>query len=226
MIKYDENEIRELICEIGKRMYAKEFVVSNDGNISVRISEDEVLCTPASVSKGFMTPDMICKVNLDGETLQTNGKNRPSSEVKMHLRIYRERSDVQAVVHAHPPFATAYAVMNRPLDRPIIPESVIYLGAVPVARYGTPSTAEIPDAVSEYIQETDALLLQNHGALVYGQELETVYYRMESLEFYAKVTFICDMLGLDDSNILDADQISALYKVRENMNVPGRHINI
>lgn len=133
MIDYNENQIREQICEIGKRMYTKEFVVANDGNISVRISEDEVLCTPASVSKGFMTPDMICKVNLEGEVLQTNGKNRPSSEAKMHLRVYKERPDVRAVVHAHPPFATAYAVMNRPLDRPIIPESVIYLGAVPVA---------------------------------------------------------------------------------------------
>lgn len=226
MTVYNEDEMRELICEIGRRMYDKNFVVSNDGNISVRISEDEVLCTPTGVSKGFMTQDMICKVNLDGETLQDNGVNKPSSEVKMHLRVYKERPDVRAVVHSHPPFSTAYAVMNMPLDRPLIPESVIHLGVVPVAEYGTPSTDEIPNAVSKYLQKTDTLLLENHGALTYGPDLMTAYHRTESLEFYAKIIFLCDMLGLKDQNMLDDNQLKTLYEIRDRMQIPGKFMKV
>ena len=221
MFKGNEEAIKEQICEIGRRMYAKDFVVANDGNISVRIGEDEVLCTPTGVSKGFMTPDMICKVNLEGEVVDTNGKNRPSSEMKMHLRVYKERPDVKAVVHAQPLFATAYAVMDRPLDKPLIPASIILLGSVPVARYGTPSTEEIPDAVSEYLQDYDAMLLENHGALSYGADLLGAYYKMESLEFYAKTIFICEMLG--NTKVLDEEKIEALYEIRREMGLPGRH---
>ena len=220
---FNETEIRKQICAIGERIYSNGFVAANDGNISVRMG-DEVLCTPTGVSKGYMTPDMICKVNMEGEVLETNGKNRPSSEIKMHLRVYKERLDVKAVVHAHPPFGTAYAVMDRPLDRPLIPESVILLGSVPVARYGTPSTEEIPDAVSEYLQDYDAVLLQNHGALTCGSELEEAYHKMESLEFYAKITFICDMLG--EPKGLNEEQVKRLYEIRKQMDLPGRHPGI
>jgi L-fuculose-phosphate aldolase len=217
----DEDKIREQICEIGKRVYDRGFVVANDGNISVKLGDDEILCTPTGVSKGFMTPDMICKINLKGEVLETNGKNRPSSEVKMHLRVYEERPDVNAVVHAHPPFGTAYAVMNKPLDKPLIPESVILLGEVPVAKYGTPSTEEIPDAISKYLQDYDAMLLENHGALTYSSDLEGAFFKMESLEFYAKITFICELLG--DANVLNEEKVKALYSIRKQMNLPGRH---
>ncbi len=218
---FNEDEVRKQICDIGKRIYSNGFVAANDGNISVRISDDEILCTPTGVSKGYMTPDMICKVNMAGETLKTNGANRPSSEVKMHLKVYKDRKDVNAVVHAHPPFGTAYAVMDKPLDRPLIPESVILLGSIPIARYGTPSTDEIPDAISKYLQDYDAILLQNHGALTYGTELEEAYHKMESLEFYAKITFICDVLG--EPKALDEEQVKRLYEIRKQMNLPGRH---
>lgn len=214
---FDEDKVRREICEIGKRIYNRGYVAANDGNISVKIDRNGVLCTPTGVSKGFMTPDMICKVNMEGETLETNGINRPSSEIKMHLRIYKERTDVNAVVHAHPPFGTAYAVMNRPLDKALIPESVLLLGSVPVAKYGTPSTDEIPDAISEYLQDYDAMLLQNHGALTYGLELESAYHKMESLEFLAKIMFLCEMLG--DPKTLDEKQVKALYELKRKMDV-------
>ena len=147
-----EYEIKKQICEIGKRIYDKGMVAANDGNISVKISENEYLCTPTGVSKGFMTPDYICKVNKEGNLIQGNGKFKPSSEIKMHMRVYQERPDVKSVVHAHPMYATGFAIAGIPLSQPIMPEAVIALGEVPIAAYGTPSTMEIPDAVSKYLQ--------------------------------------------------------------------------
>ena len=142
------------------------FVAANDGNISVKVSENEYYCTPTGVSKGFMTPDMIIKIDADGNKLE--GKLNPSSEIKMHMRVYRERPDVNAVVHAHPPTATAYAVAGIPLDKYLLPEAILVLGDVPICKYGTPSTMEIPDSLEPYIQTHDAFLLQNHGALTVG----------------------------------------------------------
>lgn len=147
------------------------FVAANDGNITVRISENEILATPTGVSKGFMTPDMICKVNLKGEVISASEKYKPSSEIKMHLRVYEKREDVKSVVHAHPPYATSFAIAGIPLDKPIMPEAVISLGSVPIAEYGTPSINEIPDVVEKYLDYYDAVLLENHGALTYGADL-------------------------------------------------------
>jgi L-fuculose-phosphate aldolase len=217
----NEEEIKVLICDIGKRIYQNGYVAANDGNISVRISEDEVLATPTGTSKGYMTPDMICKVNMKGEVISANGKYRPSSEVKMHLRVYNEREDVKAVVHAHPPYGTSFAIAGIPLSQPIMPEAVIFLGTVPIAEYGIPSTNEIPDNISKYLQDYDALLLESHGALTYGCDLTTAYYRMESLEYYAKITHLTTMLG--GAKQLSSSQVDALLKIRENFSVPGRH---
>ena len=139
----NEEAIKQEICDIGKRIYNRGMVASNDGNISVKISEHEFLCTPTGVSKGFMTPEYICKVDENGQVLQANGNFRPSSEIKMHMRVYKERPDVQSVVHAHPMYATAFAIAGIPLTQPIMPEAVIALGSVPIAEYGTPSTNEI-----------------------------------------------------------------------------------
>lgn len=216
-----EYEIKKLICEIGKRVYTNGFVAANDGNISVRINENEILTTPTGVSKGFMTPDMICKVNMKGEVVSASGKYKPSSEVKMHLRVYKERPDVNSVVHAHPPYGTSFAIAGIPLAKPIMPEAVIALGCVPIAEYGTPSTEEIPDAISKYLQNYDALLLENHGALTYGQDLMTAYFKMESLEFYAKLTFISTMLG--GPKELNEEQVDGLIEIRNRFQLPGRH---
>lgn len=216
-----EYEIKKLICEIGRRVYTNGFVAANDGNISVRINDNEILTTPTGVSKGFMTPDMICKVNMKGEVISASGKLKPSSEVKMHLRVYKERPDVKSVVHAHPPYGTSFAIAGIPLAKPIMPEAVIALGCVPIAEYGTPSTEEIPDAISKYLQNYDALLLENHGALTYGQDLMTAYFKMESLEFYAKLMFISTMLG--GPKELNGEQVDGLIEIRNKFNLPGRH---
>lgn len=216
-----EFEIRKQICEIGKRIYNSGFVAANDGNVTVRISDTELLATPTGVSKGFMTPDMICKVNMKGEVLSASGGYRPSSELKMHLRVYEQRPDVKSVVHAHPPYATSFAIAGIPLNKPIMPEAVIALGCVPIAEYGTPSTNEIPDAVEKYLQSYDAVLLENHGALSYGADLFTAYYKMESLEFYAKLTYLSTQLG--GPKELNDNQVQSLYELRRKMGIQGKH---
>lgn len=218
---FSEFEVRKQICEIGKRIYMNGFVAANDGNISVKINDNEFLATPTGVSKGFMTPDMICKVNAKGEVLSASGKYKPSSEIKMHLRVYAERPDVKSVVHAHPPYATSFAIAGIPLNKPIMPEAVISLGCVPIAEYGTPSTDEIPNAVAKYLEHYDAVLLENHGALSWGADLTSAYYKMESLEFYAKLTFISTSLG--GPKELNEEQVQTLYGIRKKLGIVGRH---
>lgn len=216
-----ELEIKKEMCEIGKRVYNRGMVAANDGNFSVKISENEILCTPTGVSKGFMTPEYICKVDAEGNVLEVNEGFRPSSEVKMHLRVYKERPDVKAVVHAHPMYATTFAIAGIPLMEPIMPEAVIALGGVPLAKYGTPSTVEVPDSIMPYIQEYDAVLLENHGALTYSDTLLNAYHKMESLEFYARLMYQSKMIG--GPQILDEKRVEELYEIRRNMNLSGKH---
>jgi L-fuculose-phosphate aldolase len=216
-----ELEIKKSICEIGSRIYRNGFVAANDGNISVKTGNNEFYCTPTGVSKGYLTPGMILKVNGEGHLLEPNEKYRPSSELKMHLRVYRERSDVRAVVHAHPPYATAHAVAGIPLDFYLMPEAVISLGEVPLTKYGTPSTAEIPDAISGALQNHDAVLLQNHGALSVGDSLIHAYYKMETLEYDAKIHFLANLLG--GGKELTPEQVEKLVDVRKKMGVSGRY---
>lgn len=216
-----EYEIKKQICEIGKRIYDRGMVAANDGNISVKISENEFLCTPTGVSKGFMTPEYICKVDKNGNLLQANGKFKPSSEIKMHMRVYKNRPDVGSVVHAHPIFGTAYAIAGIPLTAPIMPEAVIALGCVPIAEYGTPSTDEIPDAVEKYLPYYDAVLLENHGALTFSVDLLSAYHKMESLEFYAELMYKATQLG--GAKELNKEQVAGLYEIRRQFGLPGKH---
>src|SRR5947199_7873775 len=170
-----ESTLRADIVEIGRRMYARGYTASNDGNISVRLGGDRLLMTPRSVCKGFMTPDMMCVTDLDGRKLQ--GDRDPSSEVLMHLEVYRQRPDVQAVVHAHPPIATGFAVAGIPLDRAVLAEVLTTLGSIPIAEYATPSTRELPEAVRKYIKAHDGMLLANHGAVTCGNTVLNAHYQ-------------------------------------------------
>ena len=217
----DELSIKQQICDIGKRIYDKGMVASNDGNISVKLNDNEFLCTPTGVSKGFMTPEYICKVDADGKVLEANPGFKPSSEIKMHMRVYKERPDVNAVVHAHPMYATGFAIAGIPLTQPIMPEAVISLGAVPIAEYGTPSTEEIPDAISKYLQSYDAVLLENHGALSFSDILLNAYHKMESVEFYAKLLYIANQLG--GPKELSESQVQRLYEIRRQFGMTGKH---
>lgn len=211
--------IKQDIVEVGRRIYNREFVAANDGNISVRIGENAVLTTPTGVSKGFMTPEMIIKVTLEGRKLE--GELNPSSELSMHLDIYRHRPDVRAVIHAHPPTATAFAVAGIPLDKPILPEIVITLGAVPIAKYGTPSTEELPLNIRQYLEKHDAILLENHGALTMGTDVYSALYKMENIEHYAKVSLIVRQLGVERE--LPHGELAKLLQVREKLGFSGRH---
>ena len=221
MNKQEELEIKKQMCDIGKRIYNRGMVAANDGNISVRISEHEILCTPTGVSKGFMTPDYICKVDEFGNIIEANPGFKPSSEIKMHLSVYRRRPDVKSVVHAHPMYATTFAIVGRPLSSPIMPEAVISLGSVPIAKYGRPSTEEIPEAIDEYLDYYDAVLLENHGALTFSDSLLNAYMKMESLEFYAQILYQSIMLG-GPQEFTDK-QVEDLYDIRKKLGMTGHH---
>jgi L-fuculose-phosphate aldolase len=205
-----ESALRADIVEVGRRMYARAYTASNDGNISVRLGADRLLMTPKSVCKGFMTPDMMCITDLDGRKLQ--GDRDPSSEMLMHLEVYRQRSEVQAVVHAHPPIATGFAVAGIPLTRAVLAEVLTTLGSIPIAEYATPSTQELPDAVRKYIKAHDGMLLANHGALTVGADLYSAYYKMETIEHFAKISLVARLLGRE--NLIAREEVERLQELR------------
>jgi len=202
--------LRADIVEIGRRMYARGYTASNDGNISVRIGADRLLMTPKSVCKGFMTPDMMCITDLNGK--KVSGDRDPSSEALMHLEVYRQRPDVNAVVHAHPPIATGFAVAGIPLDRAVLAEVLTTLGSIPIAEYATPSTAELPEAVRRYIKAHDGMLLANHGALTVGADLYSAYYKMETVEHFAHISLVARLLGRE--NLISREEVMRLQELR------------
>jgi L-fuculose-phosphate aldolase len=203
-------QLKADIVEVGRRLYARGFVASNDGNITIRIAEDRLLTTPANVSKGFMTPEMMVVVDLDGKKVE--GIRNASSELKMHLEVYRQRSDVKAVVHAHPALATGFAVAGIPLDRAVLPEVIFTLGSIPIADYATPSTVELPNAVRQYIKAHDALLLANHGALAVGTDVFAAYYKMETIEHFAKISLTARLLG--GERLISQEEVLRLHSLR------------
>jgi L-fuculose-phosphate aldolase len=206
----NEQELRDAIVEVGRRLYARGYTASNDGNISVRLDGDRLLMTPKSVCKGFMTPPMMCITDLDGRKLA--GDRDPSSEMQMHLEVYRQRPDAKAVVHAHPPIATGFAVAGIPLDRAVLAEVVTTLGSVPIAEYATPSTKELPEAVRKYVKAHDGMLLANHGALTLGADLFAAYYKMETIEHFAKISLVARLLG--GERLLSRQEVDRLQGLR------------
>lgn len=205
-----EEQLRADIVEIGRRMYGRGYVASNDGNISVRLDDERLLTTPKSVSKGFMTPDMMVVTDMAGRKLSI-GRD-PSSELLMHLAVYRNRPDVHAVVHAHPPLATGFAVAGIPLDKAVLAEVITTLGSIPISDYGTPSTHELADAVSRDIKAHDGLLLANHGALTVAHELFAAYYKMETIEHFARISLVARMLG--GERVLSREEVMRLQALR------------
>ena len=205
-----EQTLRADIVEVGRRLYARGYTASNDGNISVRLDPERLLMTPKSVCKGFMTPEMMCITDLDGRKVA--GDRDPSSEMQMHLEVYRQRPDVQAVVHAHPPTATGFAVAGIPLDRAVLAEVVTTLGSVPIAEYATPSTKELPEAVRKYVKAHDGMLLANHGALTLGVDLFSAYYKMETIEHFAKISLVARLLG--GERLLSRQEVDRLQGLR------------
>jgi L-fuculose-phosphate aldolase len=205
-----EEQARADIVEVGRRLWARGFIASNDGNISVRLGENRLITTPKSVSKGFMTPDMMVITDLQGTRIA--GEREPSSELKMHLEVYRNRPDARAVVHAHPPTATGFAVAGIPLDRAVLAEVITTLGSIPLAEYATPSTEELPAAVRKYVKAHDGILLANHGALALAGDVFSAYYRMETIEHFAKISLVAHTLGRE--HVLSRTEVDRLQGLR------------
>lgn len=198
------------ILSTGLKIYQRGLVAANDGNLSVRVGDNALWVTPTGVSKGAMTEDMLVKLDLDGNLLE--GARKPSSETKMHLRIYKEDPDVRAVVHAHPPAATAFAAAGIPLDRPVLQEAVVQLGTVPVAPFALPGSQGVADSVAPYCRDYRALLLEYHGAVTWGDTMEQAYFRLECLEQLATVTLHLRTLGCD--RVMPASLVKALEGLR------------
>lgn len=189
----NEYQLKKDICEIGRRLYQKGFAAANDGNITVRLNEREVLCTPTMVSKGFMKPEDICKVDYEGKQLA--GTRKRTSEVLLHLAIYKNRSDVHSVVHCHPPHATAFAVAQEPIPKCILPEVEVFLGEVPMAVYETPGTQRFAETIVPYVKDCNTIILANHGTVTFGPDVEKAYFNSEIIDAYCKILLLARQLG-------------------------------
>jgi L-fuculose-phosphate aldolase len=207
--------LKKEIVEVGRRVYQRGYVASNDGNISARLDDKRIVITPTGVSKGFMSPDDLIVVDMDGKVV--SGTKKPSSEIFMHISVYKHRPDVNSVCHAHPPYATGFAVAGIPLDKCILPEVIIVLGGIPIVEYGTPGTSEFFKPVLKIIDKYDAFLLANHGALTIGKDVVNAYHKMETLEHFAHIAFVAQQLG--HMNVLNSDQVRKLTDLRQKFGI-------
>lgn len=211
-----EKQAKKAIIDIGQRMYMRGFVAANDGNISVRTGDNEVWATPTGVSKGFMKKKMLVKVDLDGNVLE--GTYKASSELKMHLRAYRENQDIRAVCHAHPPICTCFAIAGIPLNTPVLAEAIITLGDVPIAPYAELGSEDVPEVIAPYCHTHNGILLANHGVVTWAEDIYGAYYRLESMEYYANILLITEKI-LGKQNLLTDEQIGELLAMREKFGI-------
>jgi L-fuculose-phosphate aldolase len=211
-----EWKLREQMCEIGRRVYAKGFAAANDGNISCRLDADRVLCTPTRVSKGFMKPDDLCIVDLEGKQLA--GKRKRSSEILLHLAIMKARPDVRSCVHCHPPHATAFAVAHEPVPKCILPEFEVFLGEVAISPYETPGTQTFADSVLPFVKDTDTILLANHGTITYGSDLEDAYFKTEIIDAYCRILLLAKQLG--SIHYYSDAKAAELIKIKPGLGIP------
>ncbi|MEE2832502.1 MAG: class II aldolase/adducin family protein [Candidatus Latescibacterota bacterium] len=209
---------RQEICEMGRRIYARAFVAANDGNISARLSADRILCTPTGVSKGFLTQDMLAICDMDGE--QVSGPMKISSEIRMHLEAYKLREDIAAVVHAHPPTATGFAVAGLDLTECVLPEVIVLLGGVPLAPYGTPGGPDIFAPMRPLVEKYDAVLMANHGAVTLGKSVQDAHFKMETVEHFARIALVARQLGA--TNTLSEPHVQELLDLRARFGITGR----
>lgn len=213
-----EKELRQDIVEIGKLVFQKGWVAANDGNITIRLDQDRVLCTPTGVCKGMMHPDDLIICDMQGNKLE--GRKERTSEIAMHLLVYSMRPDVKSVVHAHPPVATGFATAGRALNMALLPEVIIGLGCVPLADYGLPGTPALTEGMLPYIPKYDSILMANHGAVCYGPDVYTAYFRMETTEHYARIALVAELLG--GAKALPREEVDKLFDSRTRYGVKQR----
>ena len=208
-MKYTDH--RELIAEFGRRMYQNGYVPGTDGNLSCRVAENTILITPTGVEKGYLRPEELILIDFEGTLI--SGDNRPSSEMLMHLFVYKNRSDIAAVCHAHPPYATAFSIVGKKLPENILPEVILSIGDIPLTDYAPPGTDAVPESLKEYIRDHCAFILRNHGVLTIGRNLQESFNRMETVEHYAKIFYISQ--GTGKINNLDNSEVERLRKIGE-----------
>ncbi|MGO9231726.1 MAG: class II aldolase/adducin family protein [Bryobacteraceae bacterium] len=213
-----EREYREDIVQIGKLVFQKGWVAANDGNISLRLDNERILATPTGVSKGMIGVDDLIVVDMQGKKI--SGRLERTSEIAMHLQIYQLRPDVRAVVHAHPPVATGFATAGKPLNLGLLPEVVISLGCVPIADYGLPGTPALTEPMVPLIPKYDALLMENHGAVCYGEDVFKAYFRMETMEHFARIQLVAELLG--GPKVLPRQEVDKLLDSRTRYGVKAR----
>ncbi len=204
---------RRDICEVGRRIYQRGYVAANDGNISARIGADRILCTPTGVSKGFLTEEMLAVCDMAGK--QVSGPLEISSEIRMHLEIYQLRTDINAVVHAHPPTATGFAVAGIELTQCVLPEVIVNLGAIPLAPYGTPGGAAIVEPMKPLLKDHDAVLMANHGAVTLGRDVLDAHFKMETVEHFAQIALVAHQLNsVNTLNMRQVDQLRQRFGLK------------
>lgn len=211
--------LKQEICTIGHMIWQKGMVAANDGNITVRLPDGTVLCTPTGVSKGVLTPEMICLVDANGETLAATEGYRPSSEVKVHLKLYELNPKVNAVVHAHPPYGTVFAIAGEKIVSKMMPENIIAMPEIPVAPYATPSTMELADEIGVFAKTHSAVLMEMHGAVSWGGSLLEAYQAMERLEFTCQLTYLARQIGI--TRELPEAEVAKLIGMRHLYGIEG-----
>lgn len=216
--------LKKEICEIGRRIWLKGFCAGNEGNHSIRLGPDRFLCTPTGLSKGFLDPEDIIVVDGEGKQVEPNARGRkPTSEIKVHLAIYKVRPDVNAVIHSHPPHATAFAMAGIPLPEGVHPEAEVFLGKVKTARYATPSTHDLPNSLLPLIgPETNTLLMGNHGSVSFSHSLMSAFYLLEILDAYCRILLLTKQVG--KINVLDKEQMTELLKVKQKFGLPDQRL--
>ena len=217
----NEFKLKEQICEIGRRLYNRGFAAANDGNITIRVNDREVLCTPTMVSKGFMKPEDVCKVDMEGKQLA--GNRRRTSEVLLHLAVYKARPDVKAVVHCHPPHATAFAVAREPIPKCVLPEVEVFLGEVPIAAYATPGDQKFAETVLPFVKNCNTILLANHGTITFGPDLENAYFNSEIIDAYCRILILSKMLGR--VNYFSDGQTRELLNLKKRLGLPDPRLD-
>ncbi len=205
------HKIKQEICDIGDRIYKKGYAAANDGNISYRISEKEVVCTPTLISKGFMKPDDLCVVDMDGK--QLSGCRKRTSEILLHLAIMKERPEVKSVVHCHPPHATAFGIAREPIPQCVLPEVEIFLGEVPIAKYDTPGSQEFADTILPFVQKSNVIILANHGTVSWGVDPEKAFWWTEVLDSYCRMLMLAR--GLGRVNYFTEPEAQALLELKQ-----------
>lgn len=213
-----ERELRDHIVHVGQLVYQKGWVAANDGNITIRLSEDRILATPTGVSKGMMKPDDLIICDMQGNKI--SGEKERTSEIAMHLTVYSMRPDVKSVVHAHPPVSTGFAAAGRSLNVALLPEVIIGLGCVPLADYGLPGTPALTDPMLPYIPKYDAILMANHGAVCYGEDVYKAFFKMETVEHFARITLVAELLG--GPKLLPKVEVDKLFDSRTRYGVKSR----